>query len=64
MRSVANYFIFRKLTYQSSLWFDEGPILAVHFVIETTGIAQIMTVAITPPKGRGSCSTINTLTPF
>ena len=51
-------------SYQSSLWFDEWPVLPIHFVIKATGIAQIMTIAIPPPKGRGRRTTVDTFTPF
>lgn len=35
---------------QSSLGFDQGPVLPVHFVIESTGVTQIVPSAISSPQ--------------
>jgi hypothetical protein len=36
-------------TYQSALWLDKRPVLAVHFVVEAAGITQIMAISISSP---------------
>lgn len=36
---------------QPSLGLNQGPVLPVHFVIESTGVTQIMPGAISPPQG-------------
>lgn len=35
---------------QSSLGFDQGPVLAVHFVVESTGVTQIVPSAVPSPQ--------------
>ena len=37
------------LTYQSSFGFDKGSVLAVHFVVESAGVAQIVSRAVPTP---------------
>ena len=37
-------------THQSSLWLDQRPVLAIHLVVESAGIAEVVPVAITPPQ--------------
>ena len=37
------------MTYQLALGLDERPVGAIHFVVKSTGIAQIMAVAISSP---------------
>ena len=49
------------VTYQPSLWFDEGPILAIHFVVEPARVAEVVPVAITPPQWRRSGTTVDAL---
>lgn len=48
------FFFFKKKTlentYQSSFRFDERPVLAIHFIIETTGVTKVMAGAISPPQ--------------
>lgn len=46
---------------QSPLGFDEGPILSVHFVVQTTGIAQIVTGPVSSPQGGGGGPTVDAL---
>ena len=47
--------------YQSLLGLDQGPVGAVHLVVETTGVTEIVTVAVTSPqRGRGG-ATVDTL---
>lgn len=36
---------------QSSLGFDQGPVLSVHFVIESTGVTQVVPGAVSSPQG-------------
>lgn len=49
---------------QSSLGLDQGPVLPIHFVVESTGVAQIVPSAVSSPqRGRGS-PTIYTLPAF
>lgn len=47
-------------TYQSSFWLDQWPILAIHFVIQSTGITQVVASAITSPQWRGGGATVHT----
>lgn len=35
---------------QSSLGFDQGPVLPVHFVVESTGVTQIVPSAVPSPQ--------------
>lgn len=55
---VSRYF---KCTHQSSFWFDKWPILAVHFVIQSTGVAKVVTSAVSSPQWRAGGTTIYTL---
>ena len=50
------------LTHQSPLGLDQRPVLAVHLVVEATGIAEVVAVAVTTPqRGRGGAA-VDTLT--
>ena len=52
------------IAYQSPLGLDERPVLSVHFIIETTGIAEIVTIAVPPPqrcRGRPAVHTLSSL---
>ena len=49
------------LAYQSPLWFDERPVLSVHFVVETAGVAEVVPVAVSPPKRGGGGAAVHTL---
>lgn len=40
----------KKETHQPSLGFDQGPVLPVHFVIESTGVTQIVPGAVSSPQ--------------
>lgn len=51
-------------TYQSALRSDEWSVLAVHLVIESTCITEIMTCSISPPQRSWCSSTVHTFTPF
>lgn len=46
---------------QSLLWTDERPVLAVHFVVQSASIAEVVAGTISPPERGGSCTTVNTL---
>lgn len=48
-------------TYQSSLWLDQRSILSVHFVVEATGVAQIVSSAVASPQRRWGGATIHAL---
>ena len=37
-------------SYQSPLRLDERPVLPVHFVIETAGVAEVVAVAVPAPQ--------------
>jgi hypothetical protein len=52
------------LTYQAALRLNEGPVDAVHLVIEATGIAQVVSRPISPPEWGGHGPTIDTLSAF
>lgn len=47
---------------QSSLRFDERPVLSIHLVVETTGVTEVVTVTITSPQRSGRGSTVYTFT--
>ena len=48
-------------TNQTSLGFDKRSVLSVHFIVETTSITEIMTVAISPPQRSGRGPAVDTL---
>ena len=49
------------IAYQPSLGFDQGSVLAVHFVVESACIAEIVARSVAPPQWSRSCSTVYTL---
>ena len=49
-------------TYQFALGLDEGPVLAVHLVVEAAGVAQVVPVPVPPPQWRRCGATVHTLT--
>ena len=49
---------------QAALRLNEGPVDAVHLVIEATGIAQVVSRPISPPEWGGHGPTIDTLSAF
>lgn len=51
-------------THQSSFGFDERSVLAVHFVVKSTGIAEVVSGAIATPKGCAGRATIHALPAF
>lgn len=49
------------LSYQSLLGSDQGSVLTVHLVVQSTGVTQIVTRAVPAPQ-RGRCgATVYTL---
>lgn len=48
-------------SYQSLLGSDERPVLAVHLVIQTAGVAQVVACSVPSPQWSGCCSTVHTL---
>lgn len=54
----------KNLAYQPALGFDEGPVDAIHLVVEATGIAQVVPRPIPPPEWGGHGSTVDTLSAF
>lgn len=51
-------------THQPSLGLDEGSVLSVHFVVEPTGIAQVVPGPVTSPQRGGGGPTVNALPAF
>jgi len=49
---------------QATFGFDKRPVGPVHFIVETTGITEIVTVPISPPQRSGSGSAVDTLSSF
>lgn len=49
---------------QPPLRFEQGPVDAVHLVIEPTGIAEVVPCAISPPQRGGHGPTVDTFSPF
>ena len=43
---------------------DQRPVGAVHLVIETTGVTEIVTVAVTSPQRGGGGAAVDTLATF
>jgi len=39
---------------------DQGPVGAIHFVVEPAGVAQVVTVAVSPPQGSGRGAAVDT----
>ena len=48
-------------SYQSLLGADQGSVLAVHLVVQSTGVAQVVARTIPAPQRGGCGSTVNTL---
>jgi len=49
------------LTYRSAFWFGEWSTVSVDLEVEATGVAQVMSTAISSPKRSRFYSTIHTL---
>ena len=54
----------KQATYQSALWLDKWPVLSIHLVVETAGVAEVVAVAVPSPQRGGGGATINTLPAF
>ena len=52
---------FINLAYQSSLGLDKRPVLSIHLIIETTGIAEVVAIAVSPPQRGGRRPAVHTL---
>lgn len=52
------------LAYQPALGLDEGPVDAVHLVVEATGVAQVVSCPVPPPERGGHGPTVDTLSAF
>ena len=50
--------------HQSSLRLDEWPVGAVHLVVESTGVTEVVTVTVPPPQGGRRRPAVYTLTTF
>ena len=53
-----------KITYQPALWLDKWPVLAIHLVVETAGIAEVVAIAVPSPQRGGGGATVYTLAAF
>lgn len=49
-------------THQSPLGLDEGPVLAVHLVVQSAGVTEIVSCAVPPPQRGGSSAAVHALT--
>jgi len=49
------------VTYEASFRFDERSTLAVHLLIETARVAQVLTGAVTSPQRSGRSAAVDTL---
>lgn len=49
------------VTHQPSLGLDKGSVDAVHLVVQSTGIAQVVASPVPSPQGGGHCPTVHTL---
>lgn len=50
--------------YQPALGLDEGPVDAVHLVVEATGVAEVVPCPIPPPEWGRHGPTVDTLSAF
>ena len=48
-------------THQSSLRLDEGPILSVHLVVESAGVAEVVSGTVPPPQRRRRRAAVDAL---
>lgn len=48
------------VTHQSSLWFDERSVDAVHLVVQTAGVTQVVSSTVPPPQGCRHGPTVHT----
>lgn len=52
----------RSGTHQSSFGLDKGPVLPVHLVVQSTGVAQVVTGTVPSPQGSGGGTAVYTFT--
>ena len=52
------------MVYQSSLGFDERPVLAVDLVVKSARVAQVLSGAVASPQRRRRRTAVDTLTTF
>ena len=48
--------------YQAALGLHQRPVGAVHLVVQTACVAEVVSVAVPPPQGRRGGATVHTLT--
>lgn len=54
----------QKVTHQPPLRFDEGSVDAVHLVVQSAGVAQVVARTVPPPEGRRHGPAVHTLPPL
>lgn len=52
------------VTYQPPLGFEQGPVDAVHLVVEPAGVAEVVPRAVPPPQRGGHGPTVDTFSPL
>lgn len=52
------------LTHQPPLGFEQGPVDAVHLVVEPAGVAEVVPRAVPPPERGGHGPAVDTLSPL
>ncbi len=52
------------MAYHLSLWLDEGPVGAVHLVVEAAGVAEVVPVAVPSPQRGGRGRAVHALATF
>ena len=52
------------LFYQSSFGLDEWPILSIHLVVEAAGVAEVVSIPVSPPQGSSGGTAIDTFAPL
>jgi hypothetical protein len=54
-------FVNDQSAYQPPLWLDEWPVLPVHLVVESAGIAEVVAIAVTAPQRSRSRAAVHAL---
>lgn len=54
----------RSVTHQPSLRFNQRSVDAVHFVVQSAGVTQVVAGTISPPEGRRHGPAVDTLSAF
>lgn len=52
------------LAYQPALGLNEGPVDAIHLVVEAAGVTQVVPGAVPPPEWGGHGPAVDTLSAF